>query len=134
MIVLDEQLDPILIEPIKARHSGKVAFINDLRLKSVVKDDAIAQLLTKTNNNPAFITIKVKDFWNKNSISQKFCVVCFRVPDSKIRIISTLLKALFRIPGFKTKKQRAGHVFRIDQDGTCLFYSQNNPNQSLLEL
>jgi hypothetical protein len=134
VIVLDEQLDPALIESIKTWHGGKVVFVNDLRLGSVVKDDVIAQLLTKSKNKPTFITINVKDFWKKISVNQNFSVVCFHVSDRKTQKIPILLKSLFRIPDFKTKTKRAVHIFRIDLDGKCAFYSDTNPELRSLKL
>lgn len=129
MIVLDEQLlEPGLEEGIKKWYRGSVVAVTDLRPNTIVKDDAVLQLLSQSKKYPTFITINVKDFWHKALISQRFCVICFNIPDRKMTIIPTLLKMLFQ--KFKTKGQRAGHVFRIDHDGNSRFYNHNNPQRT----
>ncbi|MHB8204676.1 MAG: hypothetical protein ACYDHG_13350 [Desulfomonilaceae bacterium] len=83
MIVLDEQLlGRDLDISIKEWYQGKVIFINDLRPNTTVKDDAIPQLLQATKKHPVFITINVKDFWQKVAINNHFCVVCFKISDT----------------------------------------------------
>ncbi|MGA8832345.1 MAG: hypothetical protein WB554_12120, partial [Desulfomonilaceae bacterium] len=113
MIILDEQLDPTLVNPIKKWHKGKVDCIHTLDPKlPIVKDDRIPQILSQTNNNPTFVTINVRDFWKKIPINNRFSVVCFYISDLKTEIIPNFLRVLFRNPKFKTKRQRAGYVFR----------------------
>ena len=130
MIVFDEQLlEPELEESIKKWYRGSVVAVIDLRLGTIIKDDVIPQLLSRTRQHPTFITINVRDFWNKVQINQGFCVVCFKIPDTQITMISVLLKALFQ--KFKTKKQRAGHVFQIDHNGNCQCYNYNNPETNI---
>jgi hypothetical protein len=129
--VFDEQLlEPELEESLKKWYRGSVVAVIDLRPSTIVKDDVIPQLLSRTRQHPTFITINVRDFWNKVLINQGFCVVCFKIPDTQIAMISVLLKALFQ--KFKTKKQRAGHVFQIDHNGNCLCYNYNNPENKIM--
>jgi hypothetical protein len=131
VIVFDEQLlEPELEESLKKWYRGSVVAVIDLRPSTIVKDDVIPQLLSRTRQHPTFITINVRDFWNKVQINQGFCVVCFKIPDTQITMISVLLKALFQ--EFKTKKQRAGHVFQIDHNGNCLCYNYNNPENKIM--
>ncbi len=62
MIVLDEQLLGRNLEVEIARwYRGAVCFITDLRPNTVIKDDAIPQLLQQANQ-PTFVTINVNDF------------------------------------------------------------------------
>ena len=124
MILLDEQLlGRDLDISIKEWYQGKVRFINDLRPNTTIKDDAVPQLLQATKKHPAFITINVKDFWQKVAINNHFCVVCFRISDKQVLIIPKLLKSLFRELDFSKKKHRAGHVFRITDDGCVRYYT-----------
>jgi hypothetical protein len=122
VIVLDEQLlGRDLDISIKEWYQGKVIFINDLRPNTTVKDDVIPQLLQATKKHPVFVTINVKDFWPKVAINSHFCVVCFKISDKQVSIIPKLLKFLFQGLTFSKKKHRAGHVFRITDDGSVRY-------------
>lgn len=68
MIILDEQLLGRNLENEIAKwYRGKVRFVTDLRPKSVIKDDALPELLRR-QIQPTFITINEKDFWHKISV------------------------------------------------------------------
>ena len=85
MIVLDEQLlGRELDTEIVRWYEGAVCFITDMRPNTVVKDDAIPGLL-QSQNQPTFVTINETDFWRKVVINDRFCVVCFALPDSDSR-------------------------------------------------
>lgn len=74
MIVLDEQLLGRQLEVEIAKwYRGTVRFINELRPHTVIKDDAIPELLCQ-QNRPTFITINEKDFWRKVAITPYFCL------------------------------------------------------------
>ncbi len=65
MIVLDEQLMGRNIDVEIAKwYKGNVCFIIDLRPHSVIKDNAIPELL-RQQNKPVFVTINERDFWRK---------------------------------------------------------------------
>ncbi len=126
MIVLDEQLLGRGIEAsIKQWYGGPVRSITDLRPDTVIKDDAIPALLRR-HAGPTFVTINVKDFWGKVDIDQRFCVVCFNLVLPDAGRIPRLLHLLFRCGRFNTKKQRMGHVFRMDPSGKVKFYRYDN--------
>lgn len=113
MIVLDEQLLGRQLEvEIANWYRGTVRFINELRPHTVIKDDAIPELLCQ-QSRPTFITINEKDFWRKVVITPYFCIVCFTLPDSRANEISPLLRSLFQRTEFKTKAQRMGKVIRV---------------------
>jgi len=113
MIVLDEQLLGRNIETeIEKWYRGDVRFVIELRPGTVIKDDAIPKLLRK-ENQPTFVTINEKDFWRKTPIDNKYCVVCFTLPDSRTNEISQALRELFRHPEFNTKAKRMGKVIRV---------------------
>jgi hypothetical protein len=117
MIVLDEQLLGRELETEIVRwYGGTVCFITDMRPNTVVKDDAIPGLL-QSQNQPTFVTINETDVWRKVMINDRFCVVCFALPDSRAREIPARLRSLLRHSAFKTKKSRMGKVIRVtDQD------------------
>ena len=113
MIVLDEQLlGRDLEEQIARWYQGAVCFIVDLRPNTVIKDDAIPKLLQQ-ENQITFVTINESDFWRKTAINNQFCMVCFALPDSRVREISQRLRTVFDHPLFDTKKKRMGKMIRV---------------------
>lgn len=115
MLVLDEQLlDRDLEAALGRRYRGPVRFITDLRPGTVIKDDAIPVLL-RQQQHATFLTINEADFWRKVAIDARFCVICFALPDSRAREIPGLLRAVFRLPSFRTKARRMAKVLRVAQ-------------------
>ncbi len=117
MIVLDEQLLGRNIEvEIAQWYRGSVKFITDLRPHTIIKDDAIPELL-RHQTQPTFVTINEKDFWRKVNMNKQCCIVCFTLPDSRVHDIPQILRALFRKPEFNTKARRMGKIIRVtDQE------------------
>lgn len=113
MIVLDEQLLGRDLETEIAQwYQGAVCFITDLRPNTVIKDDAVPALLQQ-ENQPTFVTINESDFWRRVAVSDRFCVMCFSLPDSRANEIPALLRSVLQHPEFKTKKNRMGKVIRV---------------------
>src|SRR5579872_5973048 len=113
MIVLDEQLLGRSLDTAIARwYPGSVRFITDLRPATVIKDDSIP-LLLRREAEPTFVTINDSDFWQKVAITERFCVVCVALPDSRALEIPALLQRLLRRADFRTKSQRMGRVVRM---------------------
>lgn len=113
MIVLDEQLLGRDLEIAIARwYRGPVLFITDLRPGSVIKDDAIPVLL-RQQQHATFVTINEIDFWQKVGIDNRFCVVCFVLPDSHASVIPERLRIVFSLSPFCTKARRMGKVLRV---------------------
>jgi len=116
MIVLDEQLLGRNLETEIARwYRGAVQFIIDLRPNTIIKDDAIPEILRR-QNQPTFVTINERDFWRKVEIDSRFCVVCFTLSDARAREIPARLRALLNRPEFRTKASRMGKVVRMTED------------------
>ncbi len=125
MIILDEQLLEHDIEAnISKWYGGAVRFVTELRPNTIIKDDAIPQLL-RQQNQATFITINEKDFWRKVAISEQFCVVCLTLLDSRTHEIPELLRGLFRLSEFKTKANRMGKVIRVTDNETS-YYTFND--------
>ena len=115
MIVLDEQLLGRGLERHIAHwYRGAVCYVTDLRPNTVIKDDVIPHLLQQ-ENQPTFVTINEKDFWRKVAINERFCVVCFVLPDSRVPEISPSLRLILSLPLFKTKRARMGCVIRVSE-------------------
>lgn len=121
MIVLDEQLLGRNLEVEVAHwYRGEVCFVTDLRPHTVIKDDAIPHLL-RQQNQPTFVTINERDFWQKVAITDHFCVVCFSLSDSRVAGISGLLRTLFQHPLFSTKRLRMGRVVLVSGQGVSYY-------------
>ncbi len=126
MIVLDEQLmDPLIEEAIIRWYKGPVRVVCDLRPGTVIKDDAIVPLLRQLAL-PTFVTINVKDFWQKVEIDDRFCVMCFNISAAGVGSVPELLKLLLRHDMFRTKRLRCGHVIRMNHEGKADFYRYDN--------
>ncbi len=125
MIVLDEQLSLSLIAAIGKFHDGKVVSVRELRPKTIIKDEAIPQLLSKTRKQPTFVTINTKDFWKKTHPCKNISIVCLKLEDTKMMDIPILLKSLTKSKKFRTKASRAGYVFWIDSDGHISYHPHN---------
>ncbi len=122
MIVLDEQLlGRDLEREIAKWYRGKVWFITDLRPQSVIKDEAIPELLRK-QNQPTFVTINESDFWHKIVVDRRYCVACFAWSDARVREIPSALRLLLRRSEFNTKTKRMGKVIRV-ADEKINYYS-----------
>lgn len=113
MIVLDEQLLGYGLRDAIARwYRGSVIDITELRPGTVIEDDAIPALL-RTARQPTFVTINVDDFWRRLAPDRKFCVICFALPHSRADAISDLMRELFKLEPFRTRKRRLGKIARV---------------------
>ncbi|MDP9312097.1 MAG: hypothetical protein M3R24_14640 [Chloroflexota bacterium] len=131
MIVLDEQLLGRNLETlIAAWYPGAVVYITDLRPNTVIKDDAIPALLGQ-QVQPTFITINASDFWQKVAINDRFCMICFTLPDARVGEIAPKLRAVFQRLEFSTKAKRMGKVIRVTDTGISYYMSHNQVVQAL---
>ena len=131
MIVLDEQLLGRNLEIlIVAWYPGAGVYITDLRPNTVIKDDAIPALLGQ-QAQPTFITINASDFWQKVTITDRFCIICFTLPDTRVREIALKLRAVFQRAEFSTKAKRMGKVIRVTDTGISYYTSHNQVVQTL---
>jgi hypothetical protein len=133
MIVLDEQLLGRNIEHHIARwYRGPVQFILDLRPHTVIKDEGIPELL-RQQPQPTFVTINERDFWQKIEADSRYCIVCFPLPDPRVRDIPEVLRSLLRRPEFRTKAQRMGKVIRITNEDVR-FYTTSDKQVKITSL
>jgi hypothetical protein len=113
MIVLDEQLLGRDVEKrIAEWYRGTVHYITDLRPNTVIKDEAIPFLL-RQQKQPTFITINESDFWQRVTADQRFCIICFALPDSRVQELPASLRRILQHPLFRTKLQRMGYILRV---------------------
>lgn len=131
MIVLDEQLKGRGIEhDIAQWYRGAVLFVDALRPKTIVKDEAIPMLL-RQQREPTFVTINEKDFWLKLSTDEQFCVICFPIPDPYVREIPSQLRRTLGLPIFATKTRRMGHIIRVTTEGVSYYTSSDRQVKTL---
>jgi hypothetical protein len=102
-----------------------VLYITDLRPHTVIKDQAIPALL-RQRSQPTFVTINVSDFWQQIAVDDRFCVICFTLPDARVREIASVLRTVLQHPLFSTKAKRMGKVIRITDAGVT-FYTSVDP-------
>jgi hypothetical protein len=115
MIVLDEQLLSYgLRAPIEQWYRGTVIDITQLRPNTVIRDDAIPMLL-RAARQPTFVTINVTDFWRRLTPEVRFCIVCVAVPHTRALEVPALVRRLFALEPFRTRRQRLGKIARVSQ-------------------
>ena len=95
-------------------YRGQVTDITQLRPGTVIKDDAIAELL-RGIRGATFVTINVADFWRRIAPARRFTVACFALSHDRADEISKWLRRLFALPQFRTRKARCGKVARVSQ-------------------
>jgi hypothetical protein len=116
MIVLDENLhDRRIIAAISTWYPGRVVSVTTLRPQSVIKDEAIPDLLRKVAQ-PTFVTINVSDFWKRVEPRISYSIVNVDLPKERLREIPDLLRDLFRLPEFKTRRARMGKIVRLTRN------------------
>jgi hypothetical protein len=79
-------------------------------------------VLLRQQQHVTFLMLNEADFWRKVGIDAHFCVICFALPDSRAREIPALLRAVFRLPAFRTKSRRMGKVRRVTRR-TVTYYT-----------
>lgn len=121
MIVLDEQLnDPALIKAINRWHTGQVITIKDARPNTQIYDEAIAALLHQLKR-PIFVTINYADFWRKAPAHPRYCVICLKLSIERKREVPAVLRELFSLDEFATKRKLMGKVVSVSE-GVVRYY------------
>jgi hypothetical protein len=124
MIVIDENIRAKdVIAEIARWYQGQVLSITDLRLGTIIKDDAVPKLLQAVRF-PTFITTNVSDFWHIVEPHPSFCILCFVFPKERLLDIPPMIRIVFRMPEFKTKAERMGKIARIT-DQQIVYYSRD---------
>jgi hypothetical protein len=109
-LVLDDQLDLVeLLPPLQKWIT--VVRLRQLRPDEHVLDDRVPEIL-RTLNQPTFITID-KDFWDRTLCHPDYAILYFALRDQEQELLPGLLRALFRLPAFRSRRQRMGKVARI---------------------
>src|SRR5262249_40491526 len=121
MIVLDEQLcrEPLRVA-VGLWYRGKIRCINDVRPSSVIKDDAMPELLLSVKQ-PTFVTINYKDFWRKIAAHRGYSVICIDLPNERWAEVSPIQRNLLRHSDLRSKNGRMGKVISW-KDGATKHY------------
>ncbi|NUO78839.1 hypothetical protein HUU05_02085 [candidate division KSB1 bacterium] len=113
MIVLDENIfGRIVVKGLTTWYKGQLTSINELRVNTVVKDDAVPVIL-RTVKQPTFITTNVSDYWRKMPAHKAYCMICFELTNEQVVEIPRLLRAVLGFKEFKTKSVRMGKIVRV---------------------
>lgn len=116
MIVLDEQLlGHEVQEEIASWYRGTVTNITTLRPGTHILDDAIPTLL-RTARQPVFVTLNVSDFWRRVAPDADFCIVGFALSPMQADLIPSLLRRLFSLEPFRTRRSRLGMIVRVSPE------------------
>jgi hypothetical protein len=126
VIVLDEHLPAaVLADAVGRWYRGRICVVTALRPGSVIKDDAIANLL-QTVDQPTFVTLNWADFWHRIAAHRSFCLVGFTLPSKRAEEIPSLLRRLFRLSAFRTKAARMGKIARVGEEQVA-YYQVRDP-------
>jgi hypothetical protein len=112
MIILDENLLGLRLDmPIARWYAGRVCYLTNLRPGTVIKDEAIPQLL-RQYKGATFVTTNVPDFWQRILAHARYSIVCLPLPNERLHQLPELLRHLFRVREFRTRAGRMGKVIR----------------------
>ncbi len=126
MIVLDENLLGLrLNNPIAVWYPGRVCYVTDLRPRTVIKDEAIPQLLQHLKG-ATFVTTNVADFWQHTLANARYAIICLSLPNERLREVPELLRRLLRLPKFTTKTARMGKVVRVGRQQIRYYAAGDN--------
>jgi hypothetical protein len=125
MIILDEQLLGYGLHGMIARwYRGRVTDLTELRPRTHILDDAVPELLRKVRH-PSFVTINVNDFWRRMAPDGHFAILCFSLSHTQAREIPSLLRRLFAIDAFRTRRSRLGKIAHVSRQ-QVQYYTTNS--------
>jgi hypothetical protein len=126
MMVLDEHLlDPRLRVRLTRWYRRKVIGVTQLRAGTIIPDEHIPALLCLASR-PVFVTLNVADFWRRLSVHPRFGIICLDIPDSRLDDIPEMLRRLFALEPFRTRKRRLGKIVRVTEE-RIQFYTTASP-------
>jgi hypothetical protein len=109
-LILDDQLNVrVLLAPLQRWTS--VERLQGLRPGEVILDDRVPEIL-RTLSKPTFVTID-EDFWDVRWCDPSYAILHFALRNDQQKNLPALLRALFRLPEFRTRAQRMGKVARV---------------------
>jgi hypothetical protein len=121
VIVLDENLkDPQIAPAFRTWYRGRVCSVNELRPATIIKDDAI-EVLLREHPGSILITRNEGDFWKRLPTDPSYCLIEVS-PRFDPRDLPNVVRSLFRLTGFQTRKERSGKIARVTQ-GKVEYYT-----------
>ena len=122
MIILDENVLGLRLDiPIAQWYAGRVRYLTDLRPGTVIKDEAIPQLLRQCKG-ATFVTTNVPDFWQHILAHARYSIVCLSLPNERLHQLPELLRHLFRLRALRTRAGRMGKGIRATR-GQIQYYT-----------
>jgi hypothetical protein len=112
-LVLDDQLDVQIILPRLEVWTSAVR-LQDLRPGEHVLDDRVPEIL-QTLKKPTFVTID-HGFWHRRLCHPGYCILYFDLRTAEQDQLPGLLRAVFRLPEFRTRVARMGKVANVGAD------------------
>jgi hypothetical protein len=76
-----------------------------------VLDERVPEIL-RTVRRPTFITVD-QDFWDRRWCHPDYCILYFALSDEQQFQLPDLLRALLRLPEFRSRAGRMGKVARV---------------------
>lgn len=117
MIVLDDQISyDIIAAGIAAWYPGAVKSIRATRPHGQILDPEIPKLLCELRQ-PTFVTINYHDFFQPRLLHAAYCLVCLRLEQREAARVPELLRAILRLPAYRTKARRMGKVISWTESG-----------------
>ncbi len=110
MIVLDDQIsNRRRIAAIAQWYPGAVVSIRAQRPHGIILDSEVPTLLLPMRQ-PTFVTINYRDFNSVRFLHAAYCIICFRLEQRDADRVPGLLRAVLRLPLYRTKAQRLGKL------------------------
>jgi hypothetical protein len=125
-LVLDDQLDVQKIVPALKSWITLVR-LQDLRPGEHILDERIPQVLL-TLRGATFVTID-HGFWKRHWCHSGYCILYFDVAKNQQELLPRLLRRLFRLEPFRTRRARMGKVARVRDQGVTYWVA--NKRRSL---
>lgn len=88
--------------------------MQELRPGEHILDDRVPEIL-RTLRHPTFVTID-QDFWKRDLCHPRYCILYFALREDQQRLLPNLLRALLRLPQFRTRTARMGKLARVSAD------------------
>ncbi len=97
----------------------------ELRPGTIIKDEAVP-LLLRQQKSATFITTNVTDFWRRAPADDRYCILCFPLPNERQADIPRMLGRILRHPEFGTRAARMGKVAQVS-DARIEWYETEDP-------
>jgi hypothetical protein len=114
LVVVDEHLDHFQVtEALQGWITAEQIGV-ELRSEKRFSDERIISLLIRLKRR-TFVTID-SDFYKKRLCHRAYCLIYFHLTMEQQAQIPALLRRLFKIPGFRSVRERMGKVVHVSHE------------------